>query len=153
MSVRTLSTKMVSLVDWGLGLGLLLTMVRVKPRDIVCFFELKLDGRSLLTRWLRTARLRDAIAGLEKRCLYIHAGTTKLLWRRLGATMHRGSSAPVVRAALVCAGPVLVGLAQIQLARQQEYAADRSAVSGVLHLRSLQCYAKYLQFLFALFDW
>jgi Zn-dependent protease with chaperone function len=45
--------------------------------------------------------------------------------------MHRGSTAPGVRAALVCAGPVLVGLAQIQLARQQEYAADRCAVSRI----------------------
>lgn len=58
-------------------------------------------------------------------------GTTKLLWRRLGAAMHRGSSAPGVRAALVCAGPVLVGLAQVQLARQQEYAADRTAVRRI----------------------
>lgn len=68
--------------------------------------------------------------------------TTKLLWRRLGAAMHRGSSAPGVRAALVCAGPVLVGLAQVQLARQQEYAADRTAaelsmqhaLGGIAHL-------------------
>ena len=62
-----------------------------------------------------------------------HTGTTKLLWRKLGTAMHRGSSAPGVRAALVCAGPVLVGLAQVQLARQQEYAADRTAVRQPVH--------------------
>ena len=65
--------------------------------------------------------------------LFRTTGTTKLLWRKLGTAMHRGSSAPGVRAALVCAGPVLVGLAQVQLARQQEYAADRAAVRQPVH--------------------
>ena len=85
--------------------------------------------------------------GLGLGLLAYHA-TTKLLWRRLGAAMHRGSSAGGVRGALVLAGPLLVGLAQVQLARQQEYAADRAAGeisaeharAGISHLERILRY-------------